>query len=188
MPLVFQFRVTKLRPFRSWSILEICGMRCRAHVPAGLFVLKVRWAACFVCTCSASAMRPTTLLKLYSCSSTKRAGYAQGQAVMEDFLAQFVYSKPLSEFLETSPSSCSTSASYRGAGAQSKALAALPAVPAFPTEERIRAKERKAAGIQPKKRKKFCDQHFDDCGADFSGLGPKEMDEAAQAAHYVEER
>ena len=46
---------------------------------------------------------------------------------------------------------------------------------AFPTEERLqqkaKAKARKEKGIQPKKRPKIIEDHYDDCGTDLSGLG-----------------
>ena len=46
---------------------------------------------------------------------------------------------------------------------------------AYPTEERnlqkAREKVRKEKGIKPKKKPKIIENHFDDCGADLSGLG-----------------
>ena len=46
----------------------------------------------------------------------------------------------------------------------------------FPTEERIRQKDRlkklKEAGLKPQPRKVVVEEHFDDCGTDLSGLAP----------------
>ena len=54
---------------------------------------------------------------------------------------------------------------------------------AFPTEERVRQKEkekaRKAAGIEVKRRKLHVEEHYDDCGQDLSGLGPEAAIDAA---------
>ena len=58
------------------------------------------------------------------------------------------------------------------------------------TEERIqqkaKAKLRKAQGIAPKKRLKFLENHFDDCGTDLSGLGidPEKFEEKS-AGHLA---
>ena len=52
---------------------------------------------------------------------------------------------------------------------------------AFPTEERVRWKEqqkiRKAAGIEVKKKHKYVEAHFDDCGTDISGMGPDDVND-----------
>ena len=49
-------------------------------------------------------------------------------------------------------------------------------IPCFPTEERIRQKERlkqmKAAGVKPKTRQVHVEDHHDDCGSDHSALAP----------------
>ena len=54
---------------------------------------------------------------------------------------------------------------------------------AFPTDERVRQKqrqqERKAAGIEFKRRIQHVEEHYDDCGQDLSGLGKEVAEDAA---------
>ena len=64
---------------------------------------------------------------------------------------------------------------------------ALENVKAYPTEGRLKAKERRIAGIQPKKKIKPHDRHFDDYGSDFRGLGSKDEDMQHPKRYYVDD-
>ena len=54
---------------------------------------------------------------------------------------------------------------------------------AFPTESANRQKERKKAGLEPKKRKQIVEQHQDDVGEDLSSI---QVDDA-EVSHFLEE-
>ena len=64
---------------------------------------------------------------------------------------------------------------------------ALPVEPveAFPTQQSIQARARKAAGAEVKKKKQIVEQHFDDCGEDFSLL---DADDPSVAATLLNEQ
>ena len=62
----------------------------------------------------------------------------------------------------------------------------------FPTEERLRQKERlkktKAAGEKPKARQVHVEEHFDDCGTDLTGLAPFIKTDSIKPADSQEEK